>query len=629
MKNLFSSSGRLGSLGVLFVAVMLSIIFTCPQVAFGRKKEPVKKDDVIDALISVNIKGAVEENRRQKMVSLTITATGKIKNESKAIGLDQYLPEGMNATYNYTYRETDLDPPQGCPPLALEEQGSGSVKVVSTMSGPSDSTGAFLLQVFKGPVGKSNMLQFTKRAGPDTLTHLSKEASSDNYTFVLAPVPMKITKKVRRKCPQLEYDEQDNKRVFALRVPFVELKQGKMSGSYSWNSKKVPYKKLGMEVTNVRGNITYDPKKTVGDVQYQVNWVFGKVKPEIQIYYIADADIEPRDITNITEPKNILVGKKVKLEARVIPGADPGQEGTWNIPKERVIKRFKDTPERGEVIPFEDNKAKQVEFFFIDGSPSGRDEKISYTATVEGKKIEGKTTFKIWEPSVQMKVQASPTVSIDVLTDKQRGTTSCRLYLGKVDQGMSGIKIKSKIRLPDQFSDQGHFLEYIQLIKEDILEYHDADHWHYGSDQWLLDTHYPYLGLVAEGEIEMDDLPGSDLGKLHKEIHQYQTFQTFLMFRPKPLDENSTWVPLKLVEWDWSASAIRNKDYSLDKPVQPSDFSLVGPRPASPKEKNWEGPPDAYPQWTENVADKRSKNSVSDKDWKQTISDWRKAHAKK
>ncbi len=159
------SSGWLYSLCALLVAVILSLVLTCPQAAFGRKKEPVKKDDVIDALISVNIKGAVEENRRQKMVSLTITATGKIKNESKAIGLDQYLPEGMNATYNYTYRETDLNPPQGCPPLALEEQGSGSVKVVSAMSGPSDNTGAFLLQVFKGPVGKTNMLQFTKRAG--------------------------------------------------------------------------------------------------------------------------------------------------------------------------------------------------------------------------------------------------------------------------------------------------------------------------------------------------------------------------------------------------------------------------------------------------------------------------------
>ena len=618
-----------GSLGALLVAVILSVVLVCPQAAFGRKKEPLKKDDVIDALISVNIKGTYEDNRRQHVGSLTIIATGKIKNESKAIGFNQYLPEGMNATYNYEYKEIDLNPPQGCPPLALEEKGSGSVKVVSVMAGPSDTTGAFLLQAFTGPVGKTNMLQFTKRAGPDTMTHLSKEPVSDNYMFLFAPVTMKITKKVRRKCPQYEYDEQDNKRVFALRVPFAELKQEKMSGSYSWQSKKFPYKNLGMEVTNLQGNITYKPKKEPGEVQYQVNWVFGKVQPEIQIYQITDTDPEPRDITNITEPKNILVGQKVKLEAKVIPAADPGQEGTWDIPKERVIKGFQATPEKGEVIPFEGNKAQRVEFFFVDGSPSGKDEKISYTATVDGKKIEGKTTFKVYEPWVQMEVQASPTVSIDVLTDTQKGTTSCRLYLGKVGQGISGIKIKSKVRLPDPFSDQGHFLEYIQLIKEDMLEYHDADHWHYGSDKWLLDTHYPYLGLVAEGEIEMDDLPGSDLGKLHKELHQHQAFQTFLMFRPKPQDTNSVWVPLKLVEWDWTASAIRNKDYSLDKPVQPSDFNLVGPCPASPKRKDWTSPPEVYPQWTENVTDKRPKDRVSDNDWKQRVSGWRKSHPKK
>jgi len=270
------SSGWLYSLCALFLAVILSLALTFPQVVLGRKEEPVKKADVIDALINVMIKGTVEENKRQKMVSLTITATGKIKNESKATGLDQYVPEEMNATYNYTYKEINLDPPRGCPPLALEEQGSGSVKVVSVNAGSSDNTGAFLLQVFTGPVGKTNMLQFTKKAGPDAITNLSKEPASDNYTFVFSPVNMKITKKVRRKCPQYEYDDKDNKRVFALRVPFVELKQGKMSGSYSWNSKKVPYKNLGMEVTNFQGNITYKPKKEPGDVEYKVNWVFGK-----------------------------------------------------------------------------------------------------------------------------------------------------------------------------------------------------------------------------------------------------------------------------------------------------------------------------------------------------------------
>jgi len=586
------------------VVVILSIVLTCPQAVFGRKKEPVKKDDVIDALISVTIKGAVEENRRQKMLSLTITATGKIKNESKTIGFNQYLPEGMNATYNYTYRETDLNPPQGCPPLALEEKGSGSVKVVSALSGPSDTTGAFLLQAFTGPVGKTNMLQFTKRAGADTITHLSKEPVSDNYTFMLAPVNMKITKKVLKKCPQYEYDDKDNKRVFALRVPFVELKQGKMSGSYSWHAKKVPYKNLGMQVTNVLGNITYEPKKEPGDVQYQVNWVFGKIKPEVQIYYITDADIEPRDITNITEPKNILVGKKVKLEAKVIPGADPGQEGTWNIPKDRVIKRFKDTPEKGEVIPFgdQDSKTKQVEFFFVDGSRSGKDEKISYTTTVDGKKIEGKTTFKVWEPAVKIKTNASTSVKIGYW--QQEGNT--RLYLGDLSAGEPGMYIKSTITMPKPFSDTDHFLEYIQLIKEDITELTGGGRSCYtGSDgKWMLDTTYPYNGLVAKGEITMNDSPGQQLGQFTKEMNPSEEFKTFLMFRPMPWDENSTWVPMMLVEWRWKASAVRVKDFDRTSPkVQPDEFKLVKPETPNPVTTDWKGPPSDYPQWDQNIKD--------------------------
>jgi hypothetical protein len=449
------------------------------------------------------------------------------------------------------------------------------------------------------------MLQFTKRAGPDTITHLSKEPSSDNYMFMLAPVNMKITKKVRKKCPQYEYDEQDNKRVFALRVPFVELKQGKMSGSYSWHAKKVPYKKLGMEVTNVRGNITYDPKKEQGDVEYKVNWVFGKVKPEIQIYYITDADIEPRDITNISEPKNILVGKKVKLEARVIPAADPGQEGTWEIPKDRVIKAFNATPEKGEVIPFKDNKTKQVEFFFIDGSPSGKEEKISYTATVDGKKIEGKTTFKVWEPSVNIQTNASSAVTIGYW--QQEGNT--RLYLGDLSDykslaGMPGMYIKSTAQMPAPFSDVGHFLEYIQLIQEDITELTASGNACYtGTDgKWFLDTHYPYKGLVSEGEITMDDTPGSDLGQSTKELNQSQTFKTFLMFRPKPQDANSTWVPLKLVEWKWKASAVRVRDWDRGSyKVQPGEFKLVKPETPKPVTTDWQGPPSQYPQWDQNV----------------------------
>jgi len=632
MRNPSRSSGWLYSLCALFLAAMLLIILTCPQAAFGRKKEPVKKDDVIDALISVNIKGTIEENRRQKMVTLTITATGKIKNESKTIGFDQYVPEGMNATYNYTYRETDLDPPQGCPPLALEEKGSGSVKVVSTMSGPSENTGAFLLQVFKGPVGKTNMLQFTKRAGADTITHLSKEPASDNYTFIFAPVTMKITKKVRRKCPQYEYDEQDNKRVFALRVPFVELKQEKMSGSYSWNSKKVPYKKLGMEVTNVRGNITYDPKKEPGDVQYQVNWIFGKVKPEVQIYYITDADKEPEDITNITEPKNILVGQKVKLEAKVIPGADKGQEGTWEIREDHMIKAFKANNQKGEVILFEDKdkKSQRIEFFFISGTPSGVEEKISYTATVGGEKIEGKTRFKVFKPVARVidkNWQKKATISEWKDFDQNGNVTSvspCRLTLGdqaKLPKGYAtdpkqakvaaGIYFDYAVTLPGPFSDQAHQLEYINLLKENVVECRDSGMYNMvyryctnKDDQWYSDKSYPYANLIGEGELIFNDSPGTNLRDATKTITEHRQFKTFLMFRPAKDndDDKSVWVPLKLVTWEYKTAAERVRPGQDSTKADPKDFSVTDYQPPNPIEQDWTGPPKEYPQWRSNIA---------------------------
>ncbi len=178
------------------------------------------------------------------------------------------------------------------------------------------------------------------------------------------------------------------------------------------------------------------------------------------------------------------------------------------------------------------------------------------------------------------------------------------------------------------------------MIKEDILEYHDADYWHTGTDKWLLDTHYPYLGLVAEGEIEVDDLPGSDLGELTRELHQYQTFKTFLMFRPsKKAGGNSVWVPLKVVEWDWKASAISKNQGPGNRnsnPPQPSDFNLVAPRPPSHKIYNWTEPPkytpESYPQWTANVAEKtpegNSKWRSKLRDWPQRLSDWNQGHAR-
>ena len=360
-----------------------------------------------------------------------------------------------------------------------------------------------------------------------------------------------------------------------------------------------------------------------------MNWTFGKVKPEVQIYYITDADIEPRDITNIAEPKNILVGQKVKLEARVIPGADQGQEGTWEIRKDRVIKAFRATAQKGEVILFEDKdkKSQRVEFFFIDGTPSGVEEKISYTATVDGEKIEGKTRFKVFKPVARVKDknwQKKATIGEWKYFDQNGQVTSvtpCRLTLG--DQGKlpkgyatdpketkvaAGIYFNYAVTLPGPFSGQAHQLEYINLVKEKVVQCIDTRVYNVvdrrctnKDDQWYSDKSYPYANLIGEGELVFNDSPGTDLGDRTKTITEHRQFQTFLMFRPSKDndDDKSVWVPLKFVTWEYKTAAERVRP---GQSSDPKDFRVTEYQPPNPIEHDWTGPPKEYPQWRDNIS---------------------------
>ena len=104
----------------------------------------------------------------------------------------------------------------------------------------------------------------------------------------------------------------------------------------------------------------------------------------------------------------------------------------------------------------------------------------------------------------------------------------------------------------------------------------------------------------------MDDSPGSPLSILTNQLNQYQTFQTFLMFRPCSLskaqsDESSVWVPLRVVEWEWKASAERVKPFSSYNHALPEEFRRKDIIIPSPKETEWRGPPKSYPQWEGNA----------------------------
>ena len=124
-------------------------------------------------------------------------------------------------------------------------------------------------------------------------------------------------------------------------------------------------------------------------------------------------------------------------------------------------------------------------------------ENITYSANSKEGKVEGKTIITVFEPSVEMEVK-NKTPHIDLWPVS--GGQVCRLYLGdrsklpkdrdlpkkltsdeeakqinkKAAKDAAGIFIDSTVTLPKPFSNQNHSLEYIQLIKELILETRDV-----------------------------------------------------------------------------------------------------------------------------------------------------------
>ncbi len=72
-----------------------------------------------------------------------------------------------------------------------------------------------------------------------------------------------------------------------------------------------------------------------------------------------------------------------------------------------------------------------------------------------------------------------------------------------------------------------------------------------------------------------------------------ERFQTFLMFRPAGHEDETTWIPLSVVPWDWEASAtFKDTTWTPGAPSRdaekPTSFNDVAPQ-------------NAFPVWTTNV----------------------------
>jgi hypothetical protein len=483
--------------------------------------------------------------------SLTLNVSGNAQLTGKKGELLQYQPAGMQAFGTCDVKTIMEDPNDKCYGKVMSTiSGSGTVPITPPSSGKS----SFLMQVSLGHLGKVTALQQMGRAQEMVeaiFEEEDKESSYDNYVVFLTG-----SLNVTYKGGLCDGPATAQKGVypFAVRI-FKELTAAGMYGSDTWKSETCgPH----IDIRDFHGYKVLGPEQGGADATYKISWTFGEVQPILQIWY-TDQDGQE---TNITDEKDldVLVGQKIRLEAVVKPNWVSLGDCSWDIPANEILADFVVSPdhEKGKPKSVEKFNRPTIEFAWKDGAFSGIAKEIKCSGTAEGKEVQARATFNVYEPRVDTEVYPGKVMNAIV----KKG--SCELLLYENGQG-HGMTIKSTIQMPDIFAEHPFTTQFVQLVKEDcwwqkgcVERGYDL---HHKEEPYLLDEDYPYVEGTTP--IELNDSPG---GEVQSSVHQLfikNHMLSHLMFIPCGTreDPDCVWVNLQKVEWGWKGVLRRTIDF--------------------------------------------------------------------
>lgn len=551
--------------------------------------------------VSISIKGHWEyghypEDNIREIGSFTLNVSGQVKLIEEEEEFLRYVSKNLSAGHNLDISSIMINPNDKC-------FGKVVAKIVAKGSVPLDDE-AFFIDVNLGELGKYAAMQY--RGQIPTPENVSKAPFSDNYGAVLlVPVKATYSSSDDKSCKLTSVKKAESG--FNFKIRMKEVKPWGMSGAYKWRGEAGWGFPLPLSIGDLRGDIRYTPEAGNGPAHYEVSWVFGEVKPIVRIYW------ENKDITD-TESEEVIVGKKVKLKAKVLPEGYGQPTGKWEIGG-KIISGWEADKNHAKLTPFKDHDKSEIEFFWVDGKFTGSPQKVKYTGKVNGKDIEAKATIQVFKPEIKSaEVTPAKMVTVGGMIDKKGQIPQCHLYPGNVDidtwplvASPPGILISHEIEMPPIDNQPPHLLQYAQLVQEDVLENLNGEYWRRHNSKWCHDKRYPYGGIRAPFKVAMNDTPGSDLGQLTKELHEKDNFMTYLMFIPSsnPSDKDAIWVPLSLIEWEWAAGVKKGENLPLDSPCSKKTYRPLYEVP--PIVKNKKDAP-AYPEWSCNIEhDKKKK----------------------
>ena len=548
------------------------------------------------ATITVKMRWDKQFERTHETGSASVRVTGKIKLAEEEGEFLQYEPAGLNATYDFEFKRVMTDPHDECfGKTILHETGSGA------------GTPQFDFQAMLGSSGQMHNLQYqaTSGGGLDIgkMLHMGSQDAFDTYTFMLVlPGELKTTEKTL--CPRPETRSLPRTLTFQMRCK--ELTGKNLSGSYQWSS-SVDWGSsfpppMEVFVGSCDGTEFFAPVKGSGEVSYSVNWSFGDPKPIVEIWR------EEEDITD--DEVDVMIGRKVRLEAKALPEGLSISDVKWEIDRDLIVAGYESSLGGAHVVPFDEGAFNRpvLEFFYKKGSFGGLESTVKVSAKVDNKDVEAETTFKVYQPEVgRRSVTPYGAVMVGPHADGK-----CHLYLGSVPANRDGMEIEHEIVMP-WFDEEQHLLQYVQRIKEDMLEYRSESYISQANTEWCLDTNYPANNRPpTPTEARFLDSPGPPvLPGATKELHVHDQFETYLMFKPSANaeDPDAIWVPVEVDRWDWSAGvqcATTDRDPPCSSATCPSIYTNL----PDPTPEPWP----AHPEWSCNVTSNERKTVGVDYD---------------
>ncbi|MBN1569112.1 MAG: hypothetical protein JXA73_14780 [Acidobacteria bacterium] len=301
------------------------------------------------------------------------------------------------------------------------------------------------------------------------------------------------------------------------------------------------------------------------------------------------------DITDPDMPVEETVGKRIKLVGRAEPSHLKVEDPQWRI-SGKHMKEFKADISRSEVVPLDpeqDLKREEVEFYWHD---KGDDLTVEFCGRVEGDDLTAETRFKIDKPDISLRTTPRGANEFKTLYSGESLTGGNCCYREEPEEE-DCRKLKEEIarlddndpsdrwmkqRLEKQYRDECQAqgvqyqgivfdanppenmkgeLEYIQLVHRRIVEIEYEDRggtlvpakrttW---TTEEALDGCYFYP--KNHPPYDTEDRPGFGIAGGSKYRSLELKYKMYLMFRPESDENDSQWVPIKMVSWTWKGAA--------------------------------------------------------------------------